>query len=116
MSSPLSKELRQKYNVLSMPIQKDDEVQVVPGHYNGQQIGKVLQVYRKKYVIYIEQVQWEKANGTAVHVGIHPSKVVITRLKLDKDCKKILERKAKSRQEGKQKNKYKEETIEKMQE
>ena len=116
MSSPLSKELRQKYNVLSMPIQKDDEVQVVPGHYNGQQIGKVLQVYRKKYVIYIEQVQWEKANGTAVHVGIHPSKVVITRLKLDKDCKKILERKAKSRQEGKQKDKYKEETIEKMQE
>ncbi|TKC51659.1 hypothetical protein EI555_017647, partial [Monodon monoceros] len=26
MSSPLSKELRQKYNVRSMPIRKDDEV------------------------------------------------------------------------------------------
>ncbi|PKU41881.1 hypothetical protein llap_7811 [Limosa lapponica baueri] len=69
MSSPLSKELRQKYNVRSMPIRKDDEVQVV-----------------------------------------------ITRLKLDKDRKKILERKAKSRQVGKEKGKYKEETIEKMQE
>ncbi|CAO2643707.1 60S ribosomal protein L26 [Lemmus lemmus] len=108
MSSPLSKELRQKYN--------DDEVQVVRGHYKGQQIGKVVQVYRKKYVIYIERVQREKANGTTVHVGIHPSKVVITRLKLDKDRKKILERKAKSRQVGKEKGKYKEETIEKMQE
>uniref|UniRef100_A0A8C0IIC2 KOW domain-containing protein n=2 Tax=Strigidae TaxID=30459 RepID=A0A8C0IIC2_BUBBB len=97
MSSPLSKELRQKYNVRSMPIRKDDEVQVVRGHYKGQQIGKVVQVYRKKYVIYIERVQREKANGTTVHVGIHPSKVVITRLKLDKDRKKILERKAKSR-------------------
>uniref|UniRef100_A0A2K6PEB4 KOW domain-containing protein n=1 Tax=Rhinopithecus roxellana TaxID=61622 RepID=A0A2K6PEB4_RHIRO len=107
MSSPLSKELRQKYN---------DEVQVVRGHYKGQQIGKVVQVYRKKYVIYIERVQREKANGTTVHVGIHPSKVVITRLKLDKDRKKILERKAKSRQVGKEKGKYKEETIEKMQE
>lgn len=42
--------------------------------------------------------------------------VVITRLKLDKDRKKILERKAKSRQDGKEKGKYKEETIEKMQE
>ncbi|RLW02785.1 hypothetical protein DV515_00006744 [Chloebia gouldiae] len=103
MSSPLSKELRQKYNV-------------VRGHYKGQQIGKVVQVYRKKYVIYIERVQREKANGTTVHVGIHPSKVVITRLKLDKDRKKILERKAKSRQVGKEKGKYKEETIEKMQE
>ncbi|XP_074206386.1 ribosomal protein uL24-like [Camelus bactrianus] len=28
-SSPLSKELRQKYNVRSMPIRKDDEVQGV---------------------------------------------------------------------------------------
>uniref|UniRef100_F7D5P5 KOW domain-containing protein n=1 Tax=Monodelphis domestica TaxID=13616 RepID=F7D5P5_MONDO len=75
MSSPLSKELRQKYNVRSMPIRKDDEVQVVRGHYKGQQIGKVVQVYRKKYVIYIERVQREKANGTTVHVGIHPSKI-----------------------------------------
>ncbi|XP_061041246.1 ribosomal protein uL24-like [Eubalaena glacialis] len=115
MSSPLSKELRQKYNVHSMPIRKDDEVQVVRGHYRGQQIGKVVQVYRKEYVIYIERVQRE-ANGTTVHVGIHPSKVVITRLKLDKYQKKILERKAKSRQVGKEKGKYKEELIEKMQE
>uniref|UniRef100_A0A8C5XV49 Ribosomal protein L26 n=1 Tax=Microcebus murinus TaxID=30608 RepID=A0A8C5XV49_MICMU len=102
MSSPLSKELRHKYN--------DDEVQVVPGHY------KVVQVYRKKCVIYIERDQREKANGTNVHVGIHPSKVVITRLKLDKDRKKILEWKAKFRQVGKERGKYKEETIEKTQE
>ena len=50
-------------------------------------------MYKKRYIIYIERVQREKANGTTVHVGIHPSKVGITRLKLDK---KILERKAKS--------------------
>ncbi|CAO2608694.1 60S ribosomal protein L26 [Lemmus lemmus] len=105
---PLSKELRQKYN--------DDEVQVVRGHYKDQQIGKVVQVYGKKYVIYMGQVQREKANGTTVHVGIHPSTVGITRIKLDKDRKKILERIVKSRQVGKEKDKFKEETIEKMQE
>ncbi|KAL4673179.1 hypothetical protein H8959_017113 [Pygathrix nigripes] len=99
MSSPLSKELRHEYHLRSMPTRKDDEVQVVRGHYKGQQIGKVVQVYGKKYVIYIERVQQEKANGTAVHVGIDtPRKVVLTRLKLDKGGKKILERKAKSRQ------------------
>ncbi|KAK7819375.1 hypothetical protein U0070_025403 [Myodes glareolus] len=54
--SPISKELRRKYNVRSMPIRKDDEVQVVRGHYKGQQIGKVVQVYRKKDVIYTERV------------------------------------------------------------
>ena len=56
MSSSLSKELRQKYNDWSMPIQKDDEVEVVQGHYKGLQASKVVQVYRKKYVIYTEQV------------------------------------------------------------
>ncbi|XP_040195239.1 60S ribosomal protein L26-like [Rana temporaria] len=116
MSSPLSEELRQKYNVRSMPICKDDEVQVVRGHYKGQQIGKVVQVYRKEYIIYTERVQRGKANGTAVYVHIHPNKVVVTRLKLDKNRKKILERQAKSRQVGKEKGKYKEETIEKMRE
>ena len=98
MSSPLSKDLRQKYNVRSMPIRKDDEVQVVRGHYKGQQVGKVVQVYRKKFEIYIERIQREKANGAAVHVGIDASKVVIVKLKIDKDRKRILERKARSRQ------------------
>nr|XP_019606889.1 PREDICTED: 60S ribosomal protein L26-like [Rhinolophus sinicus] len=92
-----SKELRQKYNVRSMPIRKDDKIQVVRGHYEGQQIGKVAQGYRKKYVTYIEPVRWKKANGTTVQGGIHPSKVVITRPKLDENHKKNLKWKAKSR-------------------
>lgn len=71
-----------------MTIRKDDEVQTVQGHYKGQQIGNVLKVYRKKDVIYTEWVQQQKANGTTVPVGIHPRKVIITRLKVDKDHKK----------------------------
>uniref|UniRef100_T1JH38 KOW domain-containing protein n=1 Tax=Strigamia maritima TaxID=126957 RepID=T1JH38_STRMM len=106
MSAPLSKELRQKYNVRSMPIRKDDEVQVTRGHYKGQQLGKVVQVYRKKYVIYIERIQREKANGSTVYVGIHPSKVVIMKFKMDKDRKLILERRGKSRMSDKTKGKY----------
>ncbi|KAK2166413.1 hypothetical protein LSH36_39g02086 [Paralvinella palmiformis] len=110
MSSPLSKELRQKYNVRSIPIRKDDEVQVVRGHYKGQQVGKVVQVYRKKFVIHIERIQREKANGATVPVGIHPSKVVIVKLKMDKDRKAILDRKAKSRMQL-DKGKHTEESI-----
>ena len=95
MSAPLSKELRQKYNVRSMPIRKDDEVSVVRGAFKLSE-GKVIQVYRKKYVIHIDRVNKEKANGSqTVPVGIHPSKVIITKLKLDKDRKALLERKNK---------------------
>ena len=42
-------ELRTKYGVRSMPVRKDDEVQVVRGHYKGQQVGKVVQCYRSKF-------------------------------------------------------------------
>merc|ERR1711976_9482 len=113
MSSSLSKELRQKYNVRSIPIRKDDEVQVVRGHYKGQQVGKVVSVYRKKYCVYIERVQREKANGASVYVGTPPSKVCIVKLKMDKDRKKSLDRRAKGRAEatGKDKGKYTEETA-----
>lgn len=75
MSAPLSKELRAKYGVRSMPIRKDDEVTVLRGHFKGQQVGKVVQCYRKKFCIYIERIQREKANGASAYVGIHPSKV-----------------------------------------
>ena len=60
MSAPLSKELRQKHNVRSLPIRKDDEVMVVRGHFKGQQTGKVVQVFRKKFVIHVERMQREK--------------------------------------------------------
>ena len=62
MSAPLSKELRDKYKVKSMPIRKDDEVMIARGTYKGRE-GKVVQVYRRRWVIYIERVQREKING-----------------------------------------------------
>jgi large subunit ribosomal protein L26e len=91
MSAPLSKELREKYNVRSMPIRTDDEVTIVRGS-NKDKEGKVTSVYRLKYVIHVERVTRDKANGASVPLGIHPSNVVITKLKLDKDRENILER------------------------
>ena len=41
----------------------------------------------------------EKSNGQSVPLGIHPSKVLITKLKLDKDRESILERIGKGREE-----------------
>ncbi|WWD16182.1 ribosomal protein L24 [Kwoniella shandongensis] len=92
MSSPLSKELRSKHTTRSLPIRKDDEVLIVRGKYKGRE-GKVTQVYRKKWVIHVERVHVEKSNAATVPVGIHPSNVVITNLKLDSDRRAILERK-----------------------
>ena len=100
MSSALSEELRKKYHVRSMPVRKDDEVSVVRGTYKGRE-GKVIQCYRKKWVIHVERVTRDKANGQTVQVGLRPSKVVITKLKLDKDRKALLERKNRATKKGK---------------
>merc|ERR1712000_750252 len=89
MSAPLSKELREKHNVRSIPIRKDD---------------KVTSVYRLKYLIHIERVSREKSNGQSVPIGVHPSKVVVTKLKLDKDREKLLERISKDREAVKSKS------------
>lgn len=96
MSSPLSKELRTKYSVRSLPIRKDDEVRIVRGKYKDRE-GKVTQVYRKKWVIHVDRVQRDKSNGASVPIGVHPSKVVITTIKLDKDRRAILDRKDRSK-------------------
>jgi len=92
MSSALSKDLRSKHNCRSLPIRKDDEVRIVRGKYKGRE-GKVTQVYRKKWVIYVDRVQRDKSNGATSPIGIHPSNVVITTIKLDTDRRAILDRK-----------------------
>ncbi|KAJ3207196.1 60S ribosomal protein L26 [Entophlyctis luteolus] len=93
MSAPLSKELREKYKVRSLPIRKDDEVEVVRGSHKGR-VGKVVAVYRKKWVIHIEKLVREKSNAQSVQLGVDPSKVKITTIKLDKDRQNLLDRKA----------------------
>ncbi|KAK9826343.1 hypothetical protein WJX74_010853 [Apatococcus lobatus] len=114
MSSPLSTELRQKHSVRSVPIRKDDEVTVVRGTYKGRE-GKVVQVYRKKWIIHIERITREKVNGATVNVGIDPSKVLVTKLKMDKDRRKMLERKGASKTADKGKGKYSDSDAQAMQ-
>ena len=95
MSSSLNKELRKQYNCRSLPIRKDDEVVVVRGAFKGRE-GKVVNVYRKKFVIQIERVVKEKMNKQTVPIGVHPSNVMITKIHLDKNRKELLHRKDKS--------------------
>merc|ERR1712010_53797 len=108
MSAALSTELREKFKVRSMPIRKDDEVTVFSGTHKNRD-GKVIQVYRKKYVIHIERISREKNNGASVMLGIHPSNVKITKLHMDPDRKRLLD--AKNKDQGAKGEKYTDETL-----
>ena len=102
MSCHLSKDLKNQYHVRAIPVRKDDEVLIVRGSLlseisiignNKGKKGKVLQVYRRRWALHVEKITKDKANGTQVQVPIHPSNCTLITLKLDKDRKKLLERK-----------------------
>ncbi len=62
MSCHLSKELRNQYKVRALPIRRDDEVQVMRGPHKSAK-GKVTTVYRRRWIINIEKLTRDKANG-----------------------------------------------------
>ena len=93
-SAPLSSKLKESHGTNSVPVKKGDTVIIMRGDRKGSE-GKVTQIDRKKYRLFIEGATREKVDGTTIFVPIHPSKVMITRLNLDdKWRKKTLERKA----------------------
>merc|ERR1711962_731097 len=112
VSSTLSKDLRQKYGVRSMPIHKDDEVRIFTGFHKSDASGKVVAVLRNQRKIHIERIQREKINGQTVYIPIDPSNVAITKLKLTESRKKLLEKKAEGRAAAAARNKDAKDKIE----
>merc|ERR1719412_577507 len=93
MSVNLNKDLGAKHAVRSMPVRKDDEVTVGSG--------KVSQVYRKRWCVYIEGLSKSKFNGTPIRVPIVASNCVLNKLKLTKDRENLIARKAANSAKGK---------------
>jgi large subunit ribosomal protein L24 len=93
-TAPLSSKLKESHGTGSLPVRKGDTVMIMRGDRKGSE-GKINQIDRKNYRIFIEGATREKVDGTNIPVPVHPSKVMITRLNLDdKRRKKLLERKA----------------------
>jgi len=82
LAAMLSPELKDKFNVKSLPVRKNDTARILRGDFTGIE-GKVIRVDYKNYRLFLEGVTREKTDGTPVQVPIHPSKVMITKLNLD---------------------------------
>lgn len=95
MGVALSKQLCREYGVprLTLPIRRDDVVKVITGKYKDETPSKIVRVHRKKYRLFVENIQREKANGAQIKVPIHYSNVVITKLKLDGFRKNLIKKK-----------------------
>lgn len=91
MSCRLSKDLRTKHKVRSLPIRKNDVVKILKGKAKNKS-GKVTSVYRKRWIIYIDKITRDKQNGQPVNIPIKPNNCIIETLHLDKDRKNLIER------------------------
>merc|ERR1711957_621795 len=100
MSVGLSKALREKYGVRSLPIKRGDEVS-----YPLERVqAKVTTVYRKKWQILLDKKTKEKQNGQTVNIPVVPSTCRIEKLLLNKDRKEYIDRKTKASEKLKNKN------------
>ena len=90
--APLSEELQKELGIKRLKVRKNDTVLIVRGSFKGHE-GRVVKVDVKRVRIYVEGVTRVRSDGREVHVPIHPSKVVITKLDLgDKWRQRIVER------------------------
>lgn len=81
-SASLSPDLKERHGANAIPVRMGDTVRVMRGDRKGFE-GKITQVDRKKYRIFVEGITREKVDGTTMPIPIHPSKVMIINLNLD---------------------------------
>lgn len=89
VSAPLSRELRDRYGVKSLPVRKGDKVRVMRGDFKGHE-GNVVRVDLRKLRVYIDGVTLKKADGTPVFRPIHPSNLMIVSLNLKDEWRRMM--------------------------
>ncbi len=85
--------LQEEYGMRSMAIKKGDLVRIMRGQYRDTE-GKVTAVDYRAIRVHLESATVTKADGKEASVPIHPSNLMLVKLELDDDRKKLLEKKA----------------------
>ena len=81
MAAPLSKGLREQYGFRSIPLRKDDEVEVTTGQFKGVK-GKVTKVSLAQGFVHVDGATLSRKDGSNAQYPIHPSNVKIVKLDL----------------------------------
>jgi large subunit ribosomal protein L24 len=98
LTARLAPELVDKHGIKRIPVVKGDTVYITRGAFRDSE-GDIETVDMKNLRITIENIQIEKVDGTAVSLPIHPSNVMITKLKIDKMRQDVIDRIAAARLE-----------------
>lgn len=84
--------LHEEYGIRSLVPKKGDLVRIMRGQFRDTE-GKIVGINYSKVKIYVENATTTKADGKEAQVPVHPSNLMLVKLELDDDRKRILEKK-----------------------
>ncbi|MFX0106863.1 MAG: 50S ribosomal protein L24 [Candidatus Hodarchaeota archaeon] len=84
--------LQEEYGIRSLVVKEGDLVRIMRGQFRDTE-GKVVRVDYRRISVYLENATTTKADGKEAQIPIHPSNLMLVKLELDDDRKKMLEEK-----------------------
>jgi large subunit ribosomal protein L24 len=88
LSANLSKELRKKHGKRNLPLRKGDEVLVMRGSFKKKK-AKITSINLIRSVVYLENIQRSKKDGTKVNIPFNSSNLQIININADDKKRKI---------------------------
>ena len=84
--------LREEYAMRSMVPKKGDLVRIMRGQFRATE-GKINRIDYGSIRVFVDSATTTKADGKEVQLPVHPSNLMLVKLELDDERKKIIERK-----------------------
>jgi large subunit ribosomal protein L24 len=84
--------LQEEYGFRSLPVKKGDLVKVMRGQFRDTE-GKVIRVDHKNVRIHLDSATITKSDGKETNAPVHPSNLMLVKLELDDERKKLIESK-----------------------
>jgi large subunit ribosomal protein L24 len=84
--------LQEEYGLRSLHVKKGDLVKIMRGQFRDTE-GKVIRVDHKNMRVHLESATITKSDGKEVNTPIHPSNLMLVKLELDNERKKLIESK-----------------------
>ncbi|MHA1925762.1 MAG: 50S ribosomal protein L24 [Candidatus Thorarchaeota archaeon] len=84
--------LQEEYGLRSLVVKKGDLVRVMRGQFRDTE-GKVVKVDYSAIRVYLESATTTKADGKEAQIPVHPSNLMLVKLELDDDRKRIIDNK-----------------------
>jgi large subunit ribosomal protein L24 len=84
--------LQEDYGLRSLVVKKGDLVKVMRGQFRDTE-GKIIRVDYRNRRVHIDSATVTKSDGKEANVPIHPSNLMLVKLELDDERKKLIEKK-----------------------